>query len=472
MSIVPQAEAYQTDAMLHVSLSDKTATSGAAAPAPSPLASNPSAEAPRSEPSPASTGQKPPAQLGKLFEIIGAIAAADTRRDAARIMTHELSRRYPDATVRCGIGNTQLKRLYDHRLGWIGPESGPRVVAAQQWSEWLDRKCGVEIDGETMVLCMPQNETDRRCVVWVYPLPEQSVFGEWLRTIIQTLSNVFWSRPNHTAPKAIRKLTRRTLTIAGALSLLMLLLVFWPVHYRVSCRATVLPLQQRLVATPFAATLLATHVKPGQTVKAGEPLGILDGRPLRLERESIAAEIQQASKERDTALATGRIANAQQARLRERQLQRSLDLLSDRLSRLEVVSPIDGVIISGDLSQYVGSPLETGQTMFEISPMQRMAIEIEIPAHEIDFVSADSPTRIRFGAIGGKSIQQDLLDLYPSSEIRDDKNVFIGRIEVENEDNKLRPGMQGNATTYGPVRPWIWSWVRGGLERVLWWVGY
>ncbi|EMI15638.1 GAF domain-containing protein [Rhodopirellula maiorica SM1] len=462
MSIVPPTDSLNPDAMLHVSLTGNKVK-------PRPAADQASQNSPDSG---SESKASPPEQLGKLFEIIGAIASAGTRVDAMRILTQEISRRFPDATVRCGIGNAQLKRLYDQRLGWLGPESGPRIAAAQQWTELVDAECGVLINDQAMILCMPQTDSDQRCLLWIYPVANKSVFGEWLRTIIRTLSNVFWSRPKYAAPKAIRNVTRRTLTIVGGLMLVGLLSAFWPVHYRVACTARVQPIQQRLVATPFEATLLSNHVKPGETVKAGQLLVTLDGRPLRLERESILAEIQQASKEHDTALATGRIADAQQARLRERQLNRTLQLLSDRLQRLEVVSPIDGVIISGDLSQYIGSPLELGQTMFEISPMDQMAIEIEIPAHEIDFVSAHSPTRIRFGSIGGRSIQQELDDLYPSSVIRDDKNVFIGRVEVENTNGKLRPGMQGDATTYGPLRPWIWSWIRGGFERVLWWVGY
>ena len=63
-------------------------------------------------------------------------------------------------------------------------------------------------------------------------------------------------------------------------------------------------------------------------------------------------------------------------------------------------------------------------------------------------------------------------ELFPRAEVRDDRNVFVGRIMVDNSKQRLRPGMQGEATTYGPLRPWIWSWVRGGIERALWWIGY
>jgi multidrug resistance efflux pump len=218
--------------------------------------------------------------------------------------------------------------------------------------------------------------------------------------------------------------------------------------------------------------LLKTHVKPGDTVSRGDVLLELDGRPLRLERESIEAEIQQVVKTHDVALATRRIADAQQAAFKEQHLRRQYDLLSDRLQRLEVISPIDGIVVSGDLEKFVGSPLERGQTLIEVAPMDRMIIEIEIPEHEIGFVKKGAKTRIKIDAIGGKSIRVPLSEIFPAAEIRNDRNIFVGRIELDNPDQKLRPGMRGEATMYGPLRPWIWSWVRGGIERVLWWMGY
>jgi multidrug resistance efflux pump len=227
-----------------------------------------------------------------------------------------------------------------------------------------------------------------------------------------------------------------------------------------------------MIATPFEATLLRTNIKPGDTVKTGDVLVELDGRPLRLEREAIEAEIQQVAKEHDVALATRRIAESQQAALKKQQLIRQHELLSDRLGRLKVVSPIDGVVVSGDLEKFVGSPLERGQTLIEVAPMNQMVIEIEIPEHEIGYVKKGADARVKLDAIGGKSIRKPLSDVFPSAELRDDHNVFIGRIEVDNGDHKLKPGMRGEATAYGPLRPWIWSWVRGGFERTLWWIGY
>jgi len=193
---------------------------------------------------------------------------------------------------------------------------------------------------------------------------------------------------------------------------------------------------------------------------------------LRLERESIAAELQQMAKEQDSALASGRIADAQQSGLRKEHLQKRYELLTDRLQRLEVISPIDGMVVSGDLERYVGAMVERGQTLIEVAPMDQMVIEIEIPEYEIGFLKEGAEARIKIDAIGGRSINETIDHLYPSAEMRDERNVFIGRIKLDNANQQLRPGMRGDAVAYGPLRPWIWSWVRGGCERVLWWIGY
>ena len=80
--------------------------------------------------------------------------------------------------------------------------------------------------------------------------------------------------------------------------------------------------------------------------------------------------------------------------------------------------------------------------------------------------------RIRLTATNGDPIEQPIDGVYPSAELRDDQNVFVAQINVDNSDGTLRPGMRGDAIAYGPIRPWLWSLVRSGWEKSLWWIGY
>ncbi len=410
--------------------------------------------------------------VSKMLDIIEDVACAVNRSKAIEQIVAGIAAYFPDAAVRAGIGGDVMKRFYDQRLGWLGSESSLHRDASCQWEELSLEHGDCQVIDAAIVVSLPEIGGHGRLIVWIQGDHVVESSFDWLVGGLHTLRVVFWERPVRTWLRIFQKLgLGSTFWLAIAISC-VLLVAIWPVPYRIACTVKVEPLQQRLVAAPFEATLLESKVEPGEAVTMGEVLVILDGRPLRLELESIESEIQQASQQNNSALAIGKIAEAQQAALKVRQLSRRRDLIADRLNRLRVVSPIDGVVVSGELDRFVGSPLKTGQTLVEIAPLERMAIEVEIPEHEIGYVTPDANTKIKIAAIGGPSIRASLDDLYPSAEIRDDRNVFIGRIEVDNPDNRLRPGMRGKATTYGPLRPLSWSWIRGAVERIVWWMGY
>lgn len=428
--------------------------------------------------------------------LIEALLAASCRADAASELVQTLSDAMPDAAVRCGMGATQLNRFFDARLGWLGPESQLHEEAVVRWGDIRSSQQADEGDaageieaepkshskrsripqvicsGGSLALALPEPDGRGLFVVWIDQDNLDLAEVGWLNDSARALAAAFWSRPLRSWPSALARLRRRSGILIACGLVCFSLLAVWPVPYRVACTARVDTIRQRIIASPFEASLLSANFRPGDTVRAGDTLVLLDGRPLRLERESIDAEIRQVSKEHDVALATGRIADAQQSKLKRRKLERRYEMLTDRLKRLDVVSPINGVVVSGDLERYVGSPLELGQTLMEIAPLDRVVVEVEIPAHEINYVHRDAETRVRIDSVGGKSLRMRLDELFPAAELREDRNVFVGRIHVNNSELNLMPGMRGEAIAYGPLRPWIWSWVRGGVERVLWWIGY
>ena len=256
--------------------------------------------------------------------------------------------------------------------------------------------------------------------------------------------------------------------IAG---LMLGLLFIFPVPYRSSCTVRVEPVGARAVSAPFEATIETVLVEPGDEVHQGQPLVELDGRPLRLEQQSIEAEIQQALKQQDAAIAAGRIADAQQAQLKCQQLQRQSDLVQRRLSQLTVTSPIDGVVVVGDLRRSIGATLEIGQVLFEVASLDRIVLEVEIPEREIGLVRDDSDVRVRVDSARVGTIAAELRQIYPSAQLRDDQSVFIAPIEIDNQDRQYRPGMRGKATVFGPIRPWAWSHLRSVIEQATWLLG-
>ena len=379
------------------------------------------------------------------FQVVQQMAEALSRREATACLVQYLAGAAGVSAVRCGIGKSKLHALLDHQLGWLGPESLLFQEAAARWSDAAEDAGEEESPravtrASTSEINFPQPSGGGRCTVWIEGERSPSSMVEHSPAYIEALGALLWSRPAYSWPTVAVRMARRSSYSFALAGIALISLAVWPVSYRVPCAARVETTHQRMVSTPFEAKLLKTHVRPGDQVAAGEVLVELDGRPLRLEREAIEAELQQVVKEQDVALATKRIADAQQASLKEQHLRRQHDMLSDRLQQLEVVSPIEGVVVSGDLEKLVDAPLERGQTLLEIAPMEAMVIEVEIPEHEIGYVTSGAMTRVKLDAIGGESIRLPLHEVYPSAELRDDRNVFVGRIQIDNQDQRLSSG--------------------------------
>lgn len=409
----------------------------------------------------------------KLTQWFDKLSTATDRVAGTEAIGGILTAHFGSRPIRIAIGGKRPQRVLDHRLGWLSRDSDLwRDVAAHWKDSSFNAQWQLTSKSESTIGFADETHSSRRILVWVAASEVSPSLLDSIRQPLEVMARL-------TSRLSSRRLSawkvmfgKHSKWTIGVISVIFLAGICFPVRYPVDCTAVLEPVGERIVSAPFGAVLSDCHVRLGDQVRLNEVLVELDGRPLRLERESLQAESDQAKKEREMALASRRIADAQQAELKQRQLQRRIQLLDDRLARLQVRSPIDGIVVSGDLERFVGSPLETGQTLMEIAPLDRLSIEVEIPEMEIGYVTEDAPMRVRFAAAGGRSILANLASVSPAAEVRDDNNVFVGRMDLEHPDENLRPGMRGDATMYGPLRPFVWRVGRTAWERVLWWIGY
>ncbi len=108
----------------------------------------------------------------------------------------------------------------------------------------------------------------------------------------------------------------------------------------------------------FEGTLDRAFVKPGDSIRQGDLIARMDGREIRLKTASLEADLQQAIKKRDSAQAAHNYAEQQIAQLDVDRLKLELQLLKHREENLEIRSPIDGIVASGDLERAEGVPLK------------------------------------------------------------------------------------------------------------------
>ena len=240
-----------------------------------------------------------------------------------------------------------------------------------------------------------------------------------------------------------------------------------PMPYRIGCDAQIQPVTRRFVAAPFDATLEKSLVCPGDVVSAGDVLARIDGREIRWELDGLVAEYNRIAKKRDSALVGHQVAEAQLAKLEMERIELRAQLLEHRIGNLDIKSPIEGIVVSGDLEKAEGVPLDKGQTLFEIAPLAEMFVEVAVPEEDIPYVAAEQEATLRLDAYPGEQWNANIAKIHPRAEIRDDRNVFVAEFSLENQSGVLRPGMKGRAKITGPRRVLAWNLFHRPYEKLL-----
>jgi multidrug resistance efflux pump len=179
---------------------------------------------------------------------------------------------------------------------------------------------------------------------------------------------------------------------------------------------------------------------------AGEALCILEDEELRLKIEELEGELAMRGKELQKALATHDATTAEIVSAQMDRARAQLALLERQLARTSVASPIQGVVVKGDLSQSIGAPVERGQVLFEVAPLDDYRIALKVDERDISDVQVGQAGMLLLPALPGRQWPFTVRNVTPVSSAEGDRNTF--RVEgrfAGAGDPRLRPGMEGVA---------------------------
>jgi multidrug resistance efflux pump len=144
-----------------------------------------------------------------------------------------------------------------------------------------------------------------------------------------------------------------------------------------------------------------------------------------------------------------------------RQAQAQLSLVEEKLERSRITAPIAGLVVSGDLSQRLGTPVESGETLFEIAPLDAYRVVIQVDERDIAFVRVGQIGRMVLTGRPGDPIPFKVGNVTAISEQQDGRNVFRVEAEVDKTAASLRPGMEGVGKIVAGERSILWVWTHG-----------
>ena len=255
--------------------------------------------------------------------------------------------------------------------------------------------------------------------------------------------------------------------LTAGLAITFVLAMIWPIDYKISADSLVQPATHRYVVSQFDGILDQVLVDPGDLVQAGQVMAVMDGRELKRRLYGLEADRDKSVKQADMHTVEGNTASAQIARLDAQRIDAQIELINYQLEHLEIRSVIGGQVLLGDLEQQEGAPVERGQKLFEVGSLDKMLVEIAIPADEIRHYVEGMPVEVRLEALPDMEIRQTVRRLHPRATVHESKNVFIAEIEIDNKKKLLRPGMRGKAKLNAGKRMLFWVWLHRPYEKIM-----
>lgn len=256
---------------------------------------------------------------------------------------------------------------------------------------------------------------------------------------------------------------------AAAAVLLVLFFTFVNGDHRVTAESAVEGELQRSLSAPINGFVREASHRAGDSVRQGTVIARLDDRDLRVERAKLLSQSEQFVGQYREATATRERAQALMANAQLEQARAQIALIEEQIARTVIVAPFDAVIVTGDFSRKLGSPVERGQSMFEVAPLNSFRVSLQVDEHDFAYVQLGQRGTLTVNSMPGASFPFEVSKITAVNEARDGRNTFRIEARVVGDHGRLRPGMKGVGKIDIGERRLAWIWTHGLFDRLRLW---
>lgn len=246
--------------------------------------------------------------------------------------------------------------------------------------------------------------------------------------------------------------------------------------YRVAAEAVVEGRTQRVVVAPFDGYIDSAPARAGDVVGAGHVLATLEDKDFRLEKMHWEAELEVSLRKEQEAMSNGERVELRLASAQAQQARAQLQLASEKLARARILAPFDAVVVRGDLTQRLGSPVDQGETLFELAPLDEWRVILKVDERDIAAVRDAQKGELRLTAIPGETFPFTVRKVTPVATAEDGRNYFRVEAQLLASEGGGLPNLRPNMEGVGKVESgrasllWIWThrltdWLKLSLWR-------
>ena len=122
------------------------------------------------------------------------------------------------------------------------------------------------------------------------------------------------------------------------------------------------------------------------------------------------------------------------------------------------------MVVSGDLSQLLGTPVEQGKVLFQIAPLSAYRVILEVDERDIAQIGVGQAGELALSGIPDQGLRFTVKQITPVSTAQDGRNYFRVEAQLGDASTRLRPGMEGVGKIAVGERKLVWIWTHPLLD--------
>ena len=212
---------------------------------------------------------------------------------------------------------------------------------------------------------------------------------------------------------------------------------------KIKATAELVPLERRIISAPRDGYIESVETGAGDSVAQGDVLLRLDAGELRVEQSRWQSELSGISSELRSAMAARDRRQMAMLGAESAKGEAQLQLVETQLRRSTVKAPVSGIIVSGDLSQMIGAPVQRGQTLMELAPPEGYEAYLMVDEKDIHRISVADTGFLSLKSLPGERIGFSVSAIHPIGVAESGSNRFRVQADLQGTDAALLPGQTG-----------------------------
>ena len=239
--------------------------------------------------------------------------------------------------------------------------------------------------------------------------------------------------------------------------------------FAIEVTGDVTPAAQVEIKPEVSGRIVALHVRAGQQVKKGDLLVELDPRDVLTDQAAARVDIErarlnvareQADFDRGQGLYKGKLASQETfdnvsndlalAKNALVKTERALQSVEDKLSKLSVLSPTDGTVLTLPVVEgqvvTAAASVNSGTALMTVADLSRLIVITNVNQVDVAKVQNNQRVRLSMDALREPPMDATVYFIAPLATVKNNIKGFQVEATIDNPSARLRPGMTVNLT--------------------------